>query len=504
MQLKFASLGEEERMEFEVEASIEKLVNKQKRKDLMASKRDTAAVAAPSAKESPREDAALVPLAAETPMAPLAAVAAVEGKGALSSSVSVVQLAVASFSPLGEEEATSSAPVPGGQSFRWHEMSGISRSVWLPTDANQVGAGSFGCVFLVRDMQTEALLALKLSNGRDISEAGAALQSEWCLLRRLRHENIVSCLGLCVGSAAGSIGIVLEAADGNLWHWILDRRLKQESSTCRGGGAETIETIDRAAILQLGRGLAHLHACAIIHLDIKPENMLVQTRRDPADRETQRFMISDLGNAFDLEDPLDGVAAVAAMGVGRSGSRGGGHRSVPARMVHSPQYRPACCFEFKDVRCGPYLDVWAFACVVFDVVARDWQWTRSGRHLRLQGGVRQEWSAKDVYALRNRRLSACCPRAIISVILAAQGRQFPASTVSKLLGDLGGELPPSGGRGGGGATAPGDGAVAAAVAAPAAVAAGTTAVAVATSQPMPWINSGGGSAAVADRISDSD
>jgi hypothetical protein len=467
MHLKFASLVAEERFELELEAAREKQVNEQKRKDLKAAKRV-------SARAPPRDDAAVAAVAAETPVAPFAAVAALEAKGALSSSLSVVQLAVASFSPLAEEEPFLSPAVAGGQSFRWHETSGISRSVWLPQDANRLGAGSFGTVFLVRDMQSEALLALKLSSGRDVGEEGASLQSEWCLFRRARHENIVCCFGLCVGSAAGSIGIVLEAADGNLWQWILERRSKQETSPRRGGGAEAIEAIERAAIAQLGRGLAHLHACSIVHLDIKPENMLVQSRRDASDREIRRFMISDLGNAFDLEGFAVREAAVAAMSVGRSGRRGGGNPVVLARLVQSPQYRPACCFESHEVRCGPYLDVWAFACVVFEIVARNWEATRSGRHLRLQGGVREDWSSKDVHALRNRRLSSCCPQQITPLILAAQGRHFSASTVSSILKDFDSVLQLGGGRGGGRVTAPG--AEGAAVAAPAAAEAATAVI----------------------------
>ena len=139
-------------------------------------------------------------------------------------------------------------------------------------------------------------------------------------------------------------------------------------------------------LIQLGRACAHVHGAGYVHLDIKPANVLVDAHeRAPG---VPNVCLSDFGISERFRK--DGSVKVFAMEV----------QSVP--------YRPWDLFHAASglVPVRTRFDVWAFACVVYDVgsmhsrlrgrplfcgvpMQADWKIVRSSRDLRIDECLRQ-------------------------------------------------------------------------------------------------------------------
>ena len=139
--------------------------------------------------------------------------------------------------------------------------------------------------------------------------------------------------------------------------------------------------------MQACRGLAHFHSVGYLHLDIKPENLLVQ----PAGGLWSiRVLIADFGVA-ECWKPRKGKEL----------------SYVDADAVQSPGYRPWDLFHASKgtVALRPRLDVWAFGCLVFDVC---YEHPRQGgdpaRRPRLYSGISMSAPWESVMASRNFRL----------------------------------------------------------------------------------------------------
>ncbi|MFT7579690.1 MAG: tetratricopeptide (TPR) repeat protein, partial [Myxococcota bacterium] len=136
------------------------------------------------------------------------------------------------------------------------------------TVVGELGSGGQGRVLAVRDAaRDDAVLALKETpaTGR------GALQREFGLLARLRHPNLVTVydwfattpLGPAAGpdsAASRPAAYTQELVEGtDLWRAL------------RGAPSETQESV----LEQVLSALAYLHALDVVHLDLKPENVLV-------------------------------------------------------------------------------------------------------------------------------------------------------------------------------------------------------------------------------------
>ncbi|RMG14625.1 MAG: serine/threonine protein kinase [Planctomycetota bacterium] len=125
----------------------------------------------------------------------------------------------------------------------------------------RLGGGGMGDVFLVQDVSTRGLYALKTfsASGLDVelllrfrreAEAQAAVDSHRNVLRVHRWEDF-----------AGGGALVMEFAAGG----DLASRLKRSPLSPQEAAR---------VVRDLARGLAHVHSCGILHRDLKPENVL--------------------------------------------------------------------------------------------------------------------------------------------------------------------------------------------------------------------------------------
>jgi Ser/Thr protein kinase RdoA (MazF antagonist) len=126
-----------------------------------------------------------------------------------------------------------------------------------------LGSGGMGSVYRVHDTQLDAVVALKLMRG-DWSRPAVMerFRQEVKLARRVTHRNIVRTFD--VGEHGTDRFVTLELVEGES----LASRLVQEG---RMAVAQAL-----AFAREIAEGLAAAHAVGVLHLDLKPENVLVE------------------------------------------------------------------------------------------------------------------------------------------------------------------------------------------------------------------------------------
>jgi HD superfamily phosphohydrolase len=154
------------------------------------------------------------------------------------------------------------------------------------------GVGGVGIVLKVRDTNMDASRALKFprpSAGREDAFA-AIIAAEISRLREAEHPNVIGI------HHQGTLADPVECP-----YYVMDYLPDAEDARDyfrRSGSEQDLLGV----IVQLANGLAHLHRCGIVHLDVKLENVLVAS--------TGRAVLSDLGSARRLDEPDDDIEVV--------------------------------------------------------------------------------------------------------------------------------------------------------------------------------------------------
>ncbi|QNE20361.1 serine/threonine protein kinase [Kribbella qitaiheensis] len=148
----------------------------------------------------------------------------------------------------------------------------------------RVGAGGFATVWLARDEQLDAEVAVKIlsDNWIDEDDVRRRFLAEGRFLRRVDSPHVVGVHD--IGEAEdGRPYLVLTYADGG-----------SLADKIKAGPLEIADVVD--IVTQVGAGLKQLHARGVLHRDVKPANVLF--RSDPAG---DRAMLGDLGLGKSLE-----------------------------------------------------------------------------------------------------------------------------------------------------------------------------------------------------------
>ncbi|ODM89182.1 Cyclin-dependent kinase 17 [Orchesella cincta] len=128
----------------------------------------------------------------------------------------------------------------------------------------KLGEGTYATVYKGRSRLTETLVALKEVRLEHEEGAPCTAIREVSLLKGLRHANIVTLHD--VVHTKTSLTLVFEYLDEDLKHYM---------DTC--GGILSIENV-KLFLFQILRGLAYCHERRILHRDLKPQNLLINTR----------------------------------------------------------------------------------------------------------------------------------------------------------------------------------------------------------------------------------
>mmetsp|Transcript_10127 Transcript_10127/g.29048 ORF Transcript_10127/g.29048 Transcript_10127/m.29048 type:complete len:1075 (-) Transcript_10127:62-3286(-) len=203
-----------------------------------------------------------------------------------------------------------------------------------------LGTGGQGTTYLTTDRRSDSHAVLKQIFCSSLTETNKAIE-EAMMLSRLKHPRVVSYSEVFLGKdpAKGNyVGIVMEyCAGGDLYQMLCKQRLKKKPISVRRV---------KMWILQLSEALAYLHMMKVIHRDVKPMNVLVDSEGD--------LKMADFGLARQGVSP-------SRLAMTQCGTPG----------YESPEVQMGQGYDFKT-------DIWGLGCVVCDMTTLKFMHERPG------------------------------------------------------------------------------------------------------------------------------
>ncbi|MDR0354506.1 MAG: serine/threonine protein kinase, partial [Deltaproteobacteria bacterium] len=232
-----------------------------------------------------------------------------------------------------------------------------------------LGKGGLGQVFKVRHQEWQRELALKLPY-RNVMEPKyfQSLKNEaetWVALGL--HPHVVTCH--YVRPLMGVPAIFMEYISGGSLKTMLDEAAGATPSIFKGDALQrTARILDLT--IQAAWGLEYAHSRGVLHLDIKPQNLLLE-------EDTGRLLVTDFGLARAARDsnlPSDSASLwpgdVHNGGDGRKGS------APPAKAFGTPQYMSPEASERNKPAVG--FDLWALALTMLELFLGQRPWEYGG------------------------------------------------------------------------------------------------------------------------------
>ncbi|GMR47228.1 hypothetical protein PMAYCL1PPCAC_17423, partial [Pristionchus mayeri] len=153
---------------------------------------------------------------------------------------------------------------------------------------NRIEEGTFGVVYRGRNRRTDEIVALKrLKMERE--KGGfpiTSLRELSMLLKAAGHENIVNVLEIVAGSNTDQTFLVMEFVEHDMKSLI--ENMSRNNKSFEMGEVKTL-------MMQLLRGMDHLHNLWILHRDLKSSNLLLNHKAV--------LKIADFGLAREYGDP---------------------------------------------------------------------------------------------------------------------------------------------------------------------------------------------------------
>ncbi|MCG8650710.1 MAG: protein kinase [Pirellulales bacterium] len=186
-----------------------------------------------------------------------------------------------------------------------------------------ISSGAMGVVYVAHQAADGTRRALKMLRHRFISSPRviSRFDREVELLQRLEHPNIIKLCGHFI--AYRTRFMVLEFIDGPDLRTVIRRLGRLPESSVR------------KLLGQIAAGLQYAHLQGVLHLDLKPANLLINHQG--------RISITDFGLSRLIESD-------------------GGDRDC----VGTPHYMPPEQFMMADL--GPHCDWYAFACIAYELL----------------------------------------------------------------------------------------------------------------------------------------
>jgi len=145
----------------------------------------------------------------------------------------------------------------------------------------EIGKGTFGSVLIARDRLTGELCVVKLMTKNQRSRRQLALlEREMVILKQTNNHYVVQAYDIF--NSPTEVCIVMELMRGGELYDLL------------ASSSGLTEDIACHIANQLLEGIAHLHALNIVHRDVKPENVLLESRETPPTVKLTDFGLSNL------------------------------------------------------------------------------------------------------------------------------------------------------------------------------------------------------------------
>lgn len=200
-----------------------------------------------------------------------------------------------------------------------------------------LGRGGMGEVWRCHDLEQKHDVAIKFVRAEFLSDPGAArlFHAEVVAVARLNHPGIIPVYDL-LRDEQGATLLVMEYRKGS----------------SLGALARLDWPTIRDVLLQILEALAYSHARGVLHLDIKPENVIVERGADPAAKQQLRATLLDFG-----------VARVRRPG--RGIERWFDRDAVIGTVEYMAPEQCAGTFE----RLGPWSDLFSVGAMAFELCA---------------------------------------------------------------------------------------------------------------------------------------
>jgi len=138
-----------------------------------------------------------------------------------------------------------------------------------------ISKGQFGKVFTCKHTASNQTYAVKIYYGKAKQKS---IQNEVCILTKLNHKNIVKVIGVDINSDNPTVVMEL-LSGGELFTFIQQTR------------GNVLESVCVTIIKQIVSAVAYIHSKDILHLDLKPENVLF------VDNESWHLKLIDFGHS---------------------------------------------------------------------------------------------------------------------------------------------------------------------------------------------------------------
>jgi serine/threonine protein kinase len=239
----------------------------------------------------------------------------------------------------------------------------------------RLGSGGMGTVFKALDRyrsdlpQANQYVAIKILHEKidNRPELLENLRREFYCTQMLSHRNVVKVYEL---DRDGDVDFfTMELLEGELLGTVMERLHPQPMS----------RPYAWAIIREIGSGLAHAHARNVIHMDLKPHNI----------------MITNTGEVRILD-----------FGASSTSTREGAESALRRRNTLSavtPAY--ACCELLAGRLADPRDDIYAFACIAYELLAGSHPFQRRPSTVARDLGIvpqrppglsRQQWNALEI------------------------------------------------------------------------------------------------------------
>jgi serine/threonine protein kinase/CRP-like cAMP-binding protein len=213
----------------------------------------------------------------------------------------------------------------------------------------ELGKGSYGCVYLVRNEDTGKDYAMKTllrsTNKWKNLSISDEIKAEIEIMKGLRHENIVS--------------LIEVIDDPNSKEVYLIQELMELGAVLPNEAVSVPIAVDQARYYfrDMLRGVRYLHSKGIIHRDLKPQNMLRSS--------DDRVKIADFG------------AAVITNGLnadGRGAITAGGTPAFMAPEIYKYVRNSTNADNSPDYVNSPKVDVWSLGATLYNMVVGQPPW----------------------------------------------------------------------------------------------------------------------------------